>query len=50
MTEYDGTTSLQTALEKLHGKKLSFSAMAKITDKYREREPTKRQSDKHNRR
>lgn len=37
MTEYNGTTSLQTALEKLHGRKLSFDAMAKITSKYRER-------------
>lgn len=37
MTKYDGTTSLQTALEQLHGKKLSFSQLSKITDKYRER-------------
>ncbi|MEI7841238.1 MAG: hypothetical protein WCJ11_12140 [Methylococcaceae bacterium] len=37
MTEYDGATSLQKALEQLHGKKLSFDAMAKITNKYRER-------------
>lgn len=37
MTEYNGATSLQTALEQLHGKKLSFSGMAKITNKYRER-------------
>ena len=37
MTEYDGATSLQKALEQLHGKKLSFNAMAKITNKYRER-------------
>lgn len=37
MTEYDGATSLQKALEQLHGVKLSFNAMAKITGKYRER-------------
>lgn len=37
MIEYDGATSLQKALEQLHGKKLSFNAMAKITNQYRER-------------
>jgi hypothetical protein len=37
MTKYDGATSLQKALEQLHGKKLSFSQLSKITDKYRER-------------
>ncbi len=37
MIEYDGTTSLQKALEELHGKKLSFDALSKITGKYRER-------------
>ena len=37
MEVYDGTTSLQAALEQLYGRKLSFSAMAKITNKYRER-------------
>ncbi len=37
MTKYDGTTSLKLALEQLHGKKLSFSQLSKITDKYRER-------------
>jgi hypothetical protein len=37
MKEYDGTTSLKKALEQLHGKKLSFDGMAKITNKHRER-------------
>jgi hypothetical protein len=37
MIEYDGATPLQKALEQLHGKKLSFDAMAKITNKYRGR-------------
>lgn len=37
MTKYDGTTSLQKALEELHGRKLSFDALSKITGKYRER-------------
>jgi hypothetical protein len=37
MIEYDGTTSLQKALEELHGRKLSFDALSKITSKYRER-------------
>ena len=37
MIEYNGATSLQKALEQLHGKKLSFDGMAKITGAYRER-------------
>lgn len=37
MIEYDGTTSLQKALEQLHGKKLSFDKVSKITGVYRER-------------
>jgi hypothetical protein len=52
MIEYDGTTPLQSALEQLHGKKLSFDAMAKITNIYRERlnlptgKPVRESSDK----
>lgn len=36
MTEYNGTTSLQKALEKLHNVKLSNDGLSKITGKYRE--------------
>jgi Tfp pilus assembly protein PilP len=52
MIEYDGTTPLKNALEQLHGKKLSFDAMAKITNKYRARlnlpagKPVKAPTDK----
>lgn len=34
---YDGKNSLQKALEQLHGKKLTFDDLSKITGKYRER-------------
>ncbi len=34
---YDGKTSLQKALEQLHGKKLTFDDLSKITGNYRER-------------
>ncbi len=34
---YDGKTSLQKALEQLHGKKLTFDDLSKITGAYRER-------------
>lgn len=37
MIEYDGTTALQTALEQLHGVKLSNDKLSKITGAYRER-------------
>lgn len=37
METYDGTTSLQKVLEKLHGGKLSNNAMSAITRKYRKR-------------
>jgi hypothetical protein len=37
MEAYDGTTSLQAALEQLHGRKLSFDKVSKITGAYRER-------------
>jgi hypothetical protein len=37
MIEYDGKTSLQKALEQLHGKNLTFDDLSKITGKYRER-------------
>jgi hypothetical protein len=37
MTEYDGTTSLQIAIEQLQNKKFSTNAFVKLTDKYRER-------------
>ena len=37
MIEYDGATSLQKALEQLHGVKLSNDKLSKITGKYRER-------------
>lgn len=33
---YDGKTSLQKALEQLHGKKLTFDDLSKITNRYRE--------------
>jgi hypothetical protein len=35
MIEYDGKTSLQKALEQLHGKNLTFDDLSKITGKYR---------------
>jgi len=37
MTEYDGATSLQIAIEQLQNKKFSTNAFVKLTDKYRER-------------
>jgi hypothetical protein len=37
MTAFDGTTSLQKALEQLHGVKLSNDKLSKITGAYRER-------------